>query len=109
MQFSGLVISGSGMYHDHAATISQSGGEEYEVLQGRFTSDFSLGWNLLNNTKMKNQQLTLSLLGASVQLPRLPLEFSGSPSSSPNLEKQQYNMPGASMRYDYFASNWLVT
>jgi hypothetical protein len=104
--FSGLVISGSGMYHDHAATISQSGGEEYEVLQGRFTSDFSLGWNLLNNTKMKNQQLTLSLLGASVQLPRLPLEFSGSPSSSPNLEKQQYNMPGASMRYDYFASNW---
>ena len=43
-----------------------------------------------------------------VQLPMLPLEFSGGPGLTPNLERRRINLAGGAASYSFHGNGWAV-
>lgn len=101
---SGLVVSGSGWYHEHKSKVGQKslfGSEKIAIDQSRYLLDLAMGWNLLHWTSLDNQMLTLSFVAAAAQLPFMPLEFDASSGTPPSLTKKQISMNGAALGYSW--------
>jgi hypothetical protein len=104
---SGLLVSGSGWYHEHKGGGTQRslfGDQKIEIDQARYLVDLTVGWNLLHWTKLDNHILHLSFTSASAQMPFLPLEFDASLGQLPALTKNQVTMAGAAAGYSWQSS-----
>lgn len=103
---SGLVVSASGWYHEHAGTVEQPSlfAGSLDVKQSRYLVEFQAGWNLLHWAAPTRHMLTVSLMAAAAQLPFLPLEFDAAGGTYPVLGKKQISMPGLAAGYSWQSS-----
>ena len=101
---SGLLVSGSGWYHEHKGTSTQRslfGDEKIKIDQARYLVDLMVGWNLLHWTSLDNQILHVSFMSAASQIPFMPFEFDASAGQLPVLTKKQVSMAGAAAGYSW--------
>jgi len=103
---SGLILSGFGQYHEFVSALQREGGDPVDLKQSRISGAFLIGWDFL--PRIKEHSLSVSVGGAIIQIPLLPLAFSGSPTAVPRLQKKKYNMPAVAVRYDFFHSSFAV-
>jgi hypothetical protein len=101
---SGLLVSGSGWYHEHKGSTTQRslfGDEKIEIDQARYLVDLMVGWNLLHWTSLDRQILHVSFMSAAAQMPFMPFEFDASAGELPVLRKKQVSMAGAAAGYSW--------
>ncbi len=101
---SGLLVSGSGWYHEHkGSTLQRSlfGDQKIKIDESRYLVDLVVGWNLLHLTSLDNHILHLSFMSAASQIPFMPFEFDASGGQLPTLTKKQVSMAGAAAGYSW--------
>jgi hypothetical protein len=112
--WAGLVVQAQGTYHEHVAKLeqpetAQTNGhtEPYEMRAARWTTDVAVGWDLLHGLDLGGSRLPLSLVGATAQLPHLPLDLD--PSEALKVQNRQISLIGASLGYGWFGERGAVT